>query len=111
MNDIPDTGVTRYYDFTISRGRLAPDGVLRDVILINGQYPAPPIEANWGDMLNITVHNEIYNPDEGTSLHWHGMLQKKTPWYDGVPGVGQCPIAPGHSFTYVFQAELYGSSW
>lgn len=108
---VPDTGVTRYYEFTISRGQIAPDGVQRDVILINGQYPGPAIEANWGDMLNITVHNEIYSPEEGTSLHWHGMLQKKTPWYDGVPAIGQCPIAPGHSFTYVFQAELYGTSW
>ncbi|KAL1305132.1 hypothetical protein AAFC00_002057 [Neodothiora populina] len=109
--DIQNTGVTRYYEFTISRGTIAPDGVLRDVILINGQFPAPAIEANWGDTLNITVHNEIFNPAEGTSLHWHGMLQKKTPWYDGVPAIGQCPIAPGHSFTYVFQAELYGTSW
>lgn len=110
-NDIPDTGVTRYYDFTVSRARISPDGVLRDVILINGQYPAPAIEANWGDMINVTLHNEIYAPDEGTSLHWHGMLQKKTPWFDGVPAVDQCPIAPGHSFTYVYQAELYGTSW
>lgn len=23
----------------------------------------------------------------------------------------QCPIAPGSSFTYTFQADLYGSSW
>merc|ERR1712137_1015821 len=30
---------------------------------------------------------------------------------DGVPSVNQCPIAPGSSFTYSFQAELYGSSW
>lgn len=109
--DVPITGVTRYYNFTLTRGRLSPDGVERDVILVNGQFPGPGIEANWGDILNITVNNEIYNPDEGTSLHWHGMLQRDTPWMDGVPGMGQCPIAPGHSFTYVFQAELYGSSW
>lgn len=111
LGDIPTTGVTRYYEFTISRGTLAPDGVMRDVILVNGQFPAPAIEANWGDIINVTVHNNIFAPLEGTSLHFHGMLQKKTPWYDGVPAVGQCPIAPGHSFTYVFQAELYGTSW
>ncbi|KAK8217164.1 hypothetical protein M8818_001416 [Zalaria obscura] len=110
-SDVPYTGVTRYYDFTISRGRISPDGVLRDVILINGQYPGPLIEANWGDWIQVTVHNEIYFPDEGTSLHWHGMLQRDTQWYDGVPAVGQCPIAPGHNFTYKYQAELYGTSW
>ncbi|KAK1093809.1 hypothetical protein LTR48_001606 [Friedmanniomyces endolithicus] len=38
-------------------------------------------------------------------------LQKTTPWEDGVPGAGQCPIAPGHSYTYRYQAEVQGSSW
>ena len=28
---------------------------------------------------------------------------------DGVPGVQQCPIAPGGSFTYRFLADLYGT--
>jgi FtsP/CotA-like multicopper oxidase with cupredoxin domain len=30
---------------------------------------------------------------------------------DGVPGVQQCPIPPGGSFTYTFIADLYGTSW
>lgn len=30
---------------------------------------------------------------------------------DGVPGVQQCPIAPGGNFTYRFRADLYGTSW
>lgn len=30
---------------------------------------------------------------------------------DGVPGVQQCPIPPGGSFTYTFTADLYGTSW
>lgn len=78
-------------------------------MLINGEFPGPLIEANWGDYFEITVTNEI--PDEGTSIHWHGLLQKATPYMDGVPGVTQCPIAPGRTFTYRFQADLYGSSW
>lgn len=109
--DIPVTNVTRYYNFTIKRSLISADGVLRNVILVNDQYPGPLIEANWGDWIEVIVNNEIYEPDEGTSLHWHGMLQKETPWYDGVPAIGQCPIAPGHSFTYRYRAELYGSSW
>ncbi|MCJ1307056.1 hypothetical protein MMC25_000702 [Agyrium rufum] len=107
----PSTGVIRAYDFTIARGFKAPDGVNRSVILVNGQFPAPPIEANWGDTFQITVHNKITGPEEGTSLHWHGILQKGHPWMDGVPSVQQCPIAPGSSFTYTFQADLYGTSW
>jgi FtsP/CotA-like multicopper oxidase with cupredoxin domain len=109
--DPPNTGVIRTYDFTLKREQKAPDGYLRDVIVINGQFPGPTIEANWGDTIQVTVHNQITGPDEGTSIHWHGLLQKETPYYDGVPAVQQCPIAPGKSFTYSFQADLYGTTW
>ncbi|KAK5991165.1 oxidoreductase ptaK [Cladobotryum mycophilum] len=105
----PNTGVIRQYDFTVSRGKLAPDGYERDVLLVNGAYPGPPIEANWGDTIQVTLHNNL--TDEGTALHWHGFLQTGTPWEDGVPAVTQCPVPPGESFTYQFQAELYGTTW
>lgn len=107
----PDTGIIRTYDFTVSRGTIAPDGYQRSVLLVNGAYPGPLIEANWGDTIQVTLHNNITGPEEGTSLHWHGFLQTATPWDDGVPGVTQCPIAPGKTYTYSFKAELYGSSW
>ncbi|APA07098.1 hypothetical protein SS1G_04196 [Sclerotinia sclerotiorum 1980 UF-70] len=107
----PSTGVIRYYDFTVTRGTIAPDGYAKQVILVNGQFPGPAIEANWGDTFMIKVHNQITGPEEGTSFHWHGLLQKETPYMDGVPAVGQCPIAPGASFTYTFKADLYGTSW
>lgn len=71
----------------------------------------PTIEANWGDTIQVTTHNEIANPAEGTSLHWHGFLQQGSQWEDGVSAVSQCPIPPGGSFTYSFKASLYGSSW
>ncbi|KAI9773256.1 MAG: hypothetical protein M1839_002168 [Geoglossum umbratile] len=106
--DTPNTGETRYYDFTLSYAKLSPDGVERDMIVVNDMFPGPTIEANWGDWIEVTVKNNL---DEGTSLHWHGLLQKTTPWADGVPGVTQCPIAPGASYVYRFQADLYGSSW
>lgn len=44
-------------------------------------------------------------------MHWHGFLQTNSNGQDGVPGVTQCPIAPGASMTYSFKAELYGSTW
>lgn len=90
---------------------IAPDGYDRNVLLVNGAFPGPLIEANWGDTIQVTVHNNITGPEEGTALHWHGFLQKHTPWQDGVPAVTQCPIAPGKSFTYSFNAELYGTTW
>ena len=83
----------------------------RSALLINGAFPAPTIEANWGDTLSVNVCNNIVGPEEGTALHWHGFLQKLTPWFDGVPAVQQCPIAPGKCLTYTFIADLYGTSW
>jgi FtsP/CotA-like multicopper oxidase with cupredoxin domain len=102
----------RYYNFVVTREFKSPDGFNKSVILINNQFPGPLIEANWGDMIEVTVTNNINSQDEGITLHWHGMSQKRTPWYDGVPGVSQCPIAPlGGTFTYTFQADQYGTGW
>ncbi|KAG9233290.1 multicopper oxidase-domain-containing protein [Amylocarpus encephaloides] len=110
-DDPPKTGVIRTYDFTIARKNLAPDGFTREFLVINGQFPGPLIEANWGDTIQVTVHNQLSNPEEGTALHWHGILQKTSQWMDGVPAISQCPIPPGSTFTYTFTADLYGSSW
>lgn len=67
------------------------------------------IEANWGDTIQVKLTNEL--DDEGTGIHWHGILQKDNQPQDGVPGVSICPVAPGKTFTYSFPAELYGSSY
>ncbi|KXX76656.1 Laccase-2 [Madurella mycetomatis] len=109
--DFPRTGVVRHYDFTVSRAVIAPDGYQRDVLLVNGAFPGPLIEANWGDTIVVDVYNNITRPEEGTSIHWHGFLQQDMPWEDGVPGVSQCPIPPKKSYRYEFIASLYGSSW
>ena len=99
------------YNFNIARAFISPDGVNRSALLINGQFPAPTIEANWGDTITVNVCNHITGPEDGTALHWHGILQKSTPWYDGVPANTQCPIAPGTCMTYSFVADVYGTSW
>ncbi|KAF2839016.1 multicopper oxidase [Patellaria atrata CBS 101060] len=111
FEEYPDTGVVRTYDFTVSRGKLAPDGVEKNVMLINGAFPGPLIEANWGDTIQVTVHNNLGEEEEGTSMHWHGLTQKESQWFDGVPGVTQCPIAPNKKMTYSFKADMYGTSW
>ncbi|ORY05490.1 extracellular dihydrogeodin oxidase/laccase-like protein [Clohesyomyces aquaticus] len=103
-------GRPRVYNLTISRGFSAPDGVNSSMILVNGAFPGPTLEANIGDKFIIHVNNQISDP-EGTALHWHGFYQKDTPWMDGVPSVTMCPIAPGHSFTYEFKADRVGISW
>jgi FtsP/CotA-like multicopper oxidase with cupredoxin domain len=107
--EIPNTGITRQYDWTVTNTTMSPDGVETVMLVVNNQFPGPMIEANWGDWIEITVHNEL--KDDGTAIHWHGFLQTGTPWYDGVSTVSQCPIAPGTSFTYRIRAELFGTTW
>ena len=60
---------------TSQEARCPPDGVAEDVIIVNGEFPGPIIEANWGDNIEVNVHNEIYGPEETTVMHWHGMYQ------------------------------------
>lgn len=47
----------------------------------------------------------------GTTVHGHGVRQLDSVQYDGVPGVTQCPIAPGETLTYRYKVTQYGSSW
>jgi FtsP/CotA-like multicopper oxidase with cupredoxin domain len=82
--DPPDTGRTRYYDFTVSRAFIAPDGVEKRAIIVNGQYPGPTIEADWGDWIEVIVRNNITGPEDGTAIHMHGYTQSTmvTVWDD-----------------------------
>lgn len=105
----PTTGRTVYYNFDISNITMSLDGFSREVLAINGQYPGPTIEANWGDIISITVNNNMEN--NGTSIHYHGIRQWHRNTEDGVPGVTECPIPPGGSRVYYFQATQYGTSW
>lgn len=107
---MPDTGVTRTYDLHVAYQTIAPDGVTRNGLTINGQYPGPMVEANWGDWIKFRVTNDL--TDEGTALHAHGLFQTETSWYDGVPAVAQCPITPnGGTYEMLFRADRYGTSW
>jgi len=87
----------------------APDGYRRKCLTANGTMPGPAITANWGDEVIVHVTNNI--ADNGTAIHWHGIRQLNNGANDGVPGVTQCPIAPGTTMTYRFHADQYGSSW
>lgn len=65
------TGNICSYDFTIAPTALDFDGSgPKPVMAINGQVPGPLIECNWGDTLQVTVHNKLTT--NSTTIHWHG---------------------------------------
>ncbi|KAI0903621.1 Cupredoxin [Ustulina deusta] len=108
--DVSDQPQTREYVFNISQALAAPDGFQKPMILANGQSPGPLIEANAGDTIRVHVNNLMSN--WSTAIHWHGIDQRNTTWMDGVIGVSQCGIPPGHSFTYEFRLDgQRGTFW
>lgn len=75
-------------------------------ISVNNQIPAPTLHFKEGDYVTINVWNCL---NEGTSIHWHGIL---LPWYmDGVDNVSQRPIPPGGVFHYQFKIRQSGTYW
>lgn len=106
---IPNTGVVREYYFDLVNTTAALDGRERPVLLVNGSFPGPTIVADWGDTVVVHVTNSMQN--NGSSIHFHGVRQLHTNQMDGVASLTQCPLAPGETYTYIWRAEVYGSSW
>ncbi|GLT43990.1 hypothetical protein SLA2020_179090 [Shorea laevis] len=85
----------------------SPDCVKKLVITINGQSPGPTIKAQQGDTIIVELTNNLMT--ENVAIHWHGIRQKGTPWFDGTEGVTQCPIVPGTTFKYQFVVDRAGT--
>jgi FtsP/CotA-like multicopper oxidase with cupredoxin domain len=109
--EVVDTGVTREYWLELTDVTVAPDGVSRSAMAVNGTIPGPTLFADWGDTVVVHVINHLNTSLNGTSMHWHGIRQNYTNQYDGVSSITQCPSAVGETVTYTWKATQYGSSW
>ena len=68
------------YDLSVERATLAPDGVEREMLVFNGQFPGPVIEADWGDWIQVRVTNNLGN----NGYFFHDMFNKNfdpLAWY------------------------------
>lgn len=83
------------------------DGVRRSITVVNRMMPGPSIEVCQNDTIMVDVKNHLLG--ESTTLHWHGMHQRDTPYMDGVPHISQCPIQPHSTFRYTFAAVNPGT--
>ncbi|KAF9508511.1 multicopper oxidase, partial [Hydnum rufescens UP504] len=101
---VTDKPTTRVYNWRVSYAIGAPDGFPRQMIVVNNQYPGPLIEANQGDTIIVNVKNDL---DTGAGIHFHGINQIGTIWSDGTPGITQCPIPSGGSYTYNQQSGTF----
>ena len=64
------------------------------------------IKGVQGDMLDVSIQNDLPEP---TSVHWHGLRVPNE--YDGVPGQGYEPIAPGENTNVSFKLKDPGTYW
>ena len=62
-------------------------------------------------MTQVVVHVTNNMQSDGTTIHFHGMYQQRTPWMDGTAYVTQCLIPPRQSFTHRFKAKPSGTHW
>ncbi|KAJ1728911.1 ferroxidase fet3 [Coemansia biformis] len=100
--------VVQNWDITyVTTNRGLPQPAKRGVG-VNGAFPLPVVEAELGDTLVLNVHNSL---DQPTSLHAHGIFQRGTNYYDGVPLVTECGIAPGSNFSYEIPLKQAGTYW
>ncbi|KAH8883973.1 hypothetical protein GQ53DRAFT_752517 [Thozetella sp. PMI_491] len=99
---------TREYNWVVQDIVANPDGVFRPMLVVNGKFPGEMIRCNEGDTIVVNVENQSVN---ATTVHWHGIFQNGTNWMDGVPGVTQCPIAPGKKFQYKFKITFQSGTY
>ncbi|KAJ9634741.1 hypothetical protein H2204_006190 [Knufia peltigerae] len=102
---------TLVYNWTITKGHRWPDGVSKEVYLINDRFPGETIEARPGDRIVVNVVNQLSH--EGLALHWHGLRMVGANDMDGAVGLTQNPIPAGGSFRYEFSIgeEEFGTFW
>ncbi|KAF3759902.1 hypothetical protein M406DRAFT_348628 [Cryphonectria parasitica EP155] len=100
----------RYLSWNISSEFRRPDGVRKEVILINGMFPGPTIEGRPGDTIEVEIYNSYR---EGISIHWHGLHMRGANHMDGPVGITQCEIQPGSLFRYRFDIaeDQTGTFW
>ncbi|RGP77015.1 putative multicopper oxidase [Fusarium longipes] len=102
---------TLVFNWTVTSGLRSPDGVQKQVYLVNEQFPGPIIEARSGDRIVVQVQNGL--ADEDVSLHWHGLRLKHQNAMDGAVGFTQTAIQPLNTFIYNFTVgdDEYGTFW
>ncbi|KAJ7483469.1 multi-copper oxidase [Mycena latifolia] len=107
---VESTSRTRVYHWTVSEITSAPVGLNKSMVVVNGRSPGPFIEANHNDRIIVHVTNGLAR--DGTSIHWHGLYQNHTDFYDGTTGVTQCAIPPGETLVYNFTLDGWaGTTW
>uniref|UniRef100_A0A0E0BMI4 Laccase n=1 Tax=Oryza glumipatula TaxID=40148 RepID=A0A0E0BMI4_9ORYZ len=91
--------ITRHYKFNVVMRNMTRLCSTKPILTVNGKFPGPTLYAREGDNVLVKVVNHVAH---NVTIHWHGVRQIRTGWYDGPAYITQCPIQPGSSFLYNF---------
>ncbi|XP_038701728.1 laccase-17-like [Tripterygium wilfordii] len=93
----PALAITRHYKFNVKLQNVTRLCHTKSILTVNGKFPGPRIIAREGDRLIIKVVNHVSN---NISIHWHGIRQIRSGWFDGPGYITQCPIQTNQSYVY-----------
>jgi FtsP/CotA-like multicopper oxidase with cupredoxin domain len=91
--------------FTLTARVARIDG--QDAWTYGGTVPGPELRVTQGDRLRVTLVNHL---PASTTIHWHGVPGLPNA-EDGVAGITQQAVPPGHSMTYEFVVNDPGTYW
>jgi FtsP/CotA-like multicopper oxidase with cupredoxin domain len=84
-----------------------PSGKSVKALTFDGRLPGPELHVREGQLVEATLVNRDIR--QGVSIHWHGVDLPNAE--DGVAGVTQDSVPPGHSYVYRFRASVPGTYW
>ncbi|TVU23281.1 hypothetical protein EJB05_25636, partial [Eragrostis curvula] len=93
------SAITRHYKFNVVMRNMTRLCSTKPILTVNGKFPGPTLYAREGDNVLVKVVNHATH---NVTIHWHGIRQIRTGWFDGPAYITQCPIQPGNSFLYNF---------
>ncbi|KAK1986938.1 L-ascorbate oxidase [Colletotrichum cereale] len=70
----------------------------RPSVVVNGSAFGPELRLRPGKRSWVRVYNDM--EEFNTTMHWHGLSMRMSPFSDGTPSASQWPIPPGSFFDY-----------
>jgi FtsP/CotA-like multicopper oxidase with cupredoxin domain len=98
---------SQVFTLVAAMGTQQVDGVPKRAMTFNGSTPGPTLTVTQGELVEVHLVNRDIR--SGVTIHWHGV--DVPGGEDGVAGVTQDAVLPGHEFVYRFVPPDAGTYW
>ncbi len=96
----------RYYQLYAREAKTTLNGVSIPLYTYNASWPGPLLRVKQNSSLDVQFYNTLA---EATTVHWHGLRGDTK--NDGVPGLGQTPVAQNEQYRYQLRFPDAGLFW